>query len=465
MTLEIYNTLTKRTEEFIPIDDKKVRMYVCGVTVYNDIHMGHARSIIVFDMVARYLRYKGYEVKHVTNFTDVDDKIINKANEMGMDPLALSKMYIEHYFEDLQKLGVKSADIYPKASESIDDIIRMVQKIIDAGYGYVAEDGSIYFSVERFKDYGKLSGNKLEDMLAGARIEVDETKRSPVDFCLWKAAKPGEVSWDSPWGKGRPGWHIECSAMVYRHLGETLDIHGGGNDLIFPHHENEILQSEAVTGKPLAKYWMHNGMLQVEGEKMSKSLKNFFTVRDVMQHYSTQEVRFYFLNTHYRGPLTYSEDALNEAAAALRRLQHTYMELRDHLESASGNYDADDLVKRTRAEFIEHMDDDLNTRGAISVLFELARESNKLMHHDLLSKKGTRCIMALFEEFDTILGILPTLEKDADQLDDVMEVIIAVRQELRKRKLYDLADKIRDDLKQKGIMLEDTVDGVKWRAE
>ncbi|MCE5297157.1 MAG: cysteine--tRNA ligase [Euryarchaeota archaeon] len=465
MALKIFNTLTKEEEEFVPINDKKVRMYVCGVTVYDDIHMGHARSIIVFDMVARYLRYKGYDVYHVTNFTDVDDKIINKANETGMDPLALSRMYIDHYFEDLGKLGVRKADMYPKASESIDDIIEMVKKIIDAGYGYVLEDGSVYFDVGMVKDYGKLSGNKLEEMLSGARIDVDDTKRSPADFAVWKAAKPGEVSWDSPWGKGRPGWHIECSAMVLHHLGETLDIHGGGNDLIFPHHENEILQSESVTGKPLAKYWMHNGMLQVEGEKMAKSLKNFFTVRDVMEVYSTEEVRFYFLNTHYRGPLTYGEDALNEAAAALRRLQHTYSELKDYLETASGSYDADDLFKRSRAEFIEHMDDDLNTRGAISVLFDLSRESNKLMQHELLSKKGAKCILMLFEEFDQMLGILPKIEIGADQVDDVMDVLISVRQELRKRKLYDLADKIRDGLKEKGIVIEDTADGVKWRTE
>jgi len=465
MALEIFNTLTKTEEEFVPVSGKKVRMYVCGVTVYDDIHMGHARSIIVFDMIAKYLRYKGYDVYHVTNFTDVDDKIINKANELGMDPLALSRMYIDHYFEDLEKLGVRKADMYPKASESIEDIIGMVQKIISAGYGYAALDGSVYFSVEKFKDYGKLSGNKLEEMLAGARIDVDDIKQSPMDFCLWKAAKPGEVSWDSPWGKGRPGWHIECSAMVLRHLGETLDIHGGGNDLIFPHHENEILQSESVTGKPLAKYWMHNGMLQVEGEKMAKSLKNFFTVRDVMEEYSTEEVRFYFLNTHYRGPLTYGEDALNEAAAALRRLQHTYTELKDYMESATGSYEAEDLIKKSRTEFIEYMDDDLNTRGAISVLFDLSRECNKLMQHEILSKKGTKNIMTLFEEFDQILGILPRMDKDEDQIDDVMDVLIEVRQELRKRKLYDLADKIRDGLKAKGIVIEDTSDGVKWRTE
>jgi cysteinyl-tRNA synthetase len=465
LTLEIYNTLTKEKEEFQPLEGKKVKMYVCGVTVYNDIHMGHARSIIVFDMIARYLRYKGYQVTHVTNFTDVDDKIINRANEMGMDPLALSRMYIDHYFEDVEKLGAKKADLYPKASESIEDIIAMVQRIIDANYGYATPDGSVYFSVENFADYGKLSGNKLEEMQAGARIDVDDIKRNPMDFCLWKAAKPGEISWKSPWGEGRPGWHIECSAMISQHMGDTLDIHGGGNDLIFPHHENEILQSESVTGKPLARYWMHNGMLQVSGDKMSKSTGNFFTVRDVMNSYTTQEVRFFFLNTHYRGPLNYNEDALNESSASLRRLQHTYSELKEYIDTATGSYDADDLVKNARSNFMEHMDDDLNSRGAISILFEISREVNKLMSHEMLSKKGAKSTITFLEEVDQLLGVLPTMEQSSDLMDGVMEVIISVRAELRKRKLYDLADKIRDELKEKGIVLEDTTEGIRWRQE
>jgi len=282
LALRIFNTLTKREEDFVPIHDRKVKMYVCGVTVYDDIHMGHARSIIVFDMIARYLRSRGYEVTHLTNFTDVDDKIINRAAEMGMEPLALSKMYIDRYFQDIESLGVHRADGYPKASENIPQIIAMVQKIIDHGFAYKSEDGSVYFSVDKVEDYGRLTGQKLEDMQAGARVEVNELKRNPYDFALWKAAKPGEISWDSPWGKGRPGWHIECSAMCTEYLGETIDIHGGGNDLIFPHHENEILQSEAANCKPLAKYWIHNGMLQVQDAKMSKSLKNFFAVKDVM---------------------------------------------------------------------------------------------------------------------------------------------------------------------------------------
>jgi cysteinyl-tRNA synthetase len=463
MGLSLYNTMTKQAEEFVPIDDRKVRMYVCGVTVYNDIHMGHARSIIVFDMIARYLKFKGYGVTLVTNFTDVDDKIINRANEMGIKPLELSAMYIEKYFEDIEKLGVKKADIYPKASECIPEIIAMVKRIIDNGFGYVTEDGSVYFSVDKVTEYGKLSGNKQEEMISGARVCVDDIKANPMDFCLWKAAKPGEVSWPSPWGEGRPGWHIECSAMCLKYLGETIDIHGGGNDLIFPHHENEILQSESVTGKPLAKYWLHNGMLQVQDAKMSKSMKNFFTVKDVADHYKTQEIRFYLLNTHYRGPLNYSESVLNEAASSLKRIQNSYTELKDYAPTATGSYDAEDLVKKTRNEFIEQMDDDFNSRGAIAAIFEAARESNKLMDHEMFSKKGAESVISLFEELDKILGILPQTEKKADRLDDVMQILIEVRKELRKRKAYDLADHIRNQLAEKSIILEDTAEGVRWK--
>ena len=463
MGLSLYNTMTKQAEEFISIEDRKVKMYVCGVTVYNDIHMGHARSIIVFDMIARYLKFKGYGVTLVTNFTDVDDKIINRANEMGIKPLELSAMYIERYFEDIAKLGVKKADFYPKASECIPEIVAMVQLIIKNGFGYVTGDGSVYFSVEKVEDYGKLSGNKQEEMLSGARVCVDEIKHNPMDFCLWKAAKPGEISWPSPWGEGRPGWHIECSAMCLKYLGETIDIHGGGNDLIFPHHENEILQSESVTGKPLAKYWLHNGMLQVQEAKMSKSMKNFFTVKDVAAHYKTQEIRFYLLNTHYRGPLNYSESALDEAASSLKRIQNAYTELKEHAPTASGNYDAEDLVLKTRTEFMEHMDDDFNTRGGIAAMFEAARESNKLMDHEMLSKKGAERVISLFEELDKILGILPQIEEKMNRLDDVMQILIEVRKELRKRKAYDLADTIRNQLAEKGIVLEDAAEGVRWK--
>ena len=464
MALRIFNTLTKREEEFKPIDDKKVKMYVCGVTVYDDIHMGHARSIIVFDMIARYLRYRGYSVTHLTNFTDVDDKIINRAAERGMDPLVLSQMYIDRYFHDVDLLGIARADAYPKASENIEEIIAMTQKIIDHGYGYRSEDGSVYFSVDKVKDYGRLTGQKLEDMQAGARVEVNELKRNPYDFALWKAAKPGEIAWDSPWGRGRPGWHIECSAMCTEYLGETIDIHGGGNDLIFPHHENEILQSEAANCKPLANYWVHNGMLQVQDAKMSKSLKNFFAVKDVLAKYSKEVIRFYMLSAHYRGPQVYSEAALEEASAGLKRFHNTVDELRSALGKAKGSDDATELVTGFRQKFIEAMDQDFNTRAAVSEIFELVREVNKLLSEGSLSNKGVEAVLFALGEMDAVFGILPTARKETgDRSGEVIDILIEVRNELRKRKQYDLADKIRDQLKDKGVELQDTAEGVKWK--
>lgn len=462
--LVVYNTLTNRKEEFVSIEPGKVKMYVCGVTVYDDIHMGHARSMIVFDMVARYLRYMGNDVEYVVNFTDVDDKIIKRANEEGIGALELSSRYIDRYFEDASSLGVMKANIYPKASESMDDIMEMVSEIIRSGFGYVTEDGSVYFSVAKVKDYGRLTNRKLEDMESSGRVVLDGNKHDPMDFAVWKAAKPGEISWDSPWGKGRPGWHIECSAMIRRQLGDTIDIHGGGNDLIFPHHENEILQTEAVTCKPLAKYWMHNGMLQVKDEKMSKSVGNFFRVRDVAPKYDKQTIRFYFLNTHYRGPLLYSEDALDEAAAGLKRLWNNYRELLSYAKDApEGNDDFCEPLDRWRYEFRENMNDDFNTRGAIGVMFQMVRDTNRSMADRTLTKKAALRTAGLMEEFDTILGILPEGGGEEDSMEDVMNVLINIRAELRKRKLFDLADMIRDDLAEAGIRLEDSADGAKWK--
>lgn len=332
MSLMIHNNLTNRKEEFVPIEPGKVKMYVCGVTVYDDIHMGHARSIIVFDVVNRYLRYLGYDVTFVTNFTDVDDKIINRANERGIEALDLSAEYIKKYFEDIEKLGVRRADIYPQASTSMPYIIDMVKEIVDRGYGYPTKDGSVYFRVKKIPDYGILSNRSIEEMRSSGRLEPNEDKEDPMDFAVWKGAKPGEVSWDSPWGKGRPGWHIECSAMIRHYLGDEIDIHGGGNDLIFPHHENEILQTEACTGSHLAHYWMHNGMLETKGSdgktvKMSKSLKNFFKVDDVAKKFDKYTIRFYYLNTHYSSPLAYGEENMLEAQAALKRLWNNYRDL------------------------------------------------------------------------------------------------------------------------------------------
>ena len=471
----IHNTLTNSKQEFVTIEPGKVKMYVCGVTVYDDIHMGHARSMIVFDTVARYLRYLGYEVTHVTNFTDVDDKIITRAAKEGIEPLDLSKRYIDRYFEDAAKLGINRADIYPKASECIPDIIRMVQRIIDNGFAYVTSDGSVYFSVDKVEDYGRLTNQKLENMSnQGRQVLNDEEKRNPMDFAVWKAAKPGECYWDSPWGKGRPGWHIECSAMIDRYLGEQIDIHGGGNDLIFPHHENEILQTEAVTGKPLSNYWMHNGMLQVKGhgmskeEKMSKSLGNFFTVKDVAAKFDTQTIRFYFLNTHYMSPLVYGEDMLEEARNANARLINNYRELKSYVRNApEGDADADDccdLIEGYRQAFRDAMDDDFNTRQAIEVLFQIARATNKAMSEKTLSKKAAERHIALIDEFNGILNIIPQDDgADDGTLDNVMSILIDLRAELRKKKMYDLADMIRDRLKESGIALEDSSDGAKWK--
>lgn len=461
MTLRIYNTMAKAKQEFRPIEDMKVKMYVCGVTVYDDVHMGHARFMVVFDMVSRYLRYRGYDVTLVINFTDVDDKIIKRANEEGVDALTVSQRYIESYFRDSDALRVKRANMYPKASETIPEIIAMVEDIIREGFGYTTPDGSVYFDVSKTSEYGKLSGNKLEEMMSGARIEVDETKRNPMDFCLWKAAKPGEISWNSPWGKGRPGWHIECSAMVRKLLGETIDIHGGGNDLIFPHHENEILQSESVTKRPLANYWMHNGMLQVADAKMSKSLKNFFSVKDILARYPPEVVRFYLLNTHYRGPLVYGEAALEEATSSLERIHNVYDSLRSY--TPRGDDDAEGLVRRTREGFISEMDDDFNTRGALAHLFDLAREANRLMDTGELSAKGAEGILGLIREMDGIFDILPEERSGGERLDEVMRLLIDVRKELRKRKMYDLSDMIRDRLQEAGIKIEDTTEGAKWK--
>ncbi len=469
MSLVIHNTLTNKKEKFVPIDKNNIKMYVCGVTVYDDIHMGHARSMIVFDMVAKYLRYSGYKVTHVTNFTDVDDKIIIRAAEEGIEPLELSKKYIDKYFEEIKKLGIGKADIYPKASESMDDIIAFCKEIIDNGYGYATPDGSVYFSVRKAKSFGCLTNKSIDDMESTGRIASDEQKKDPLDFAIWKAAKPGEISWDSPWGKGRPGWHIECSAMIRRHLGNQIDIHGGGNDLIFPHHENEILQTEAVTGKQLANFWMHNGMLQVKGrgmtkeEKMSKSLGNFFRVKDVAEKYNSQTIRFYFLGTHYMSPLLYSEEGFETAASSLKRIWNNYRELQACARDSSGTDDAVKLIESFKSDFTKVMDDDFNTPEALKIIFEAVNTTNKMIADKTLSKIGAKNVMKMLKEFDTVLGILPDDLGGNEDMDAVMQILIEVRSELRKRKAFDLADLIRDRLAEAGIQLEDSADGIKWK--
>lgn len=467
--LRIHNTLTDRVEEFHTMEPGKVRMYVCGVTVYDDIHMGHARSIIVFDTVARYLRYLGYEVQHVTNFTDVDDKIIRRSAEEGIDPLELSARYIDRYFEDVDRLHVRRASSYPKASESIGDIVRMVSEILDNGFGYVADDGSVYFDVSKVEGYGRLTNQRADSLQSSGRIADDPNKRGPLDFALWKAAKPGEISWESPWGMGRPGWHIECSAMIRSTMGDSIDIHGGGNDLIFPHHEDEILQTEAVTGRPLANYWMHNGMLQVRGhgmsmeEKMSKSLGNFFTVRDVLERFDGHTIRFYFLNTHYMSPLVYGEDVLREAEAARGRLVNNYRGLVAYARDAPPTgKDPAPAMDAYRERFVAAMDEDFNTREAIGVMFEMARASNAAMADRTMSREAALAQADLIREFDGILGIMPE-DSDDGGMDAVMSILIDLRKELRSRKMYDLSDLIRDRLKEADIVLEDSAEGTRWK--
>lgn len=465
MSLLIQNNLTNEKEEFVSIEPGKVKLYVCGVTVYDDIHMGHARSMIVFDTLVRFLRSQGYDVTHVTNFTDVDDKIINKANAEGIDPLVLSARYIDRYFEDADKLGVRRADLYPKASENMDAIIEMIQEIIDNGFAYPTKDGSVYFEVEKVKDYGKLSNQKLENMESSGRVSLDEQKKNPMDFAIWKGAKPGECSWESPWGEGRPGWHIECSAMIRRHLGNKIDIHGGGSDLIFPHHENEIIQTEAVTGDILANYWMHNGMLQVKNEKMSKSLNNFFRVRDVLEKFDGNTVRFYFLGTHYSSPLVYGEDMLTEAQSALRRLKNNYVELKDYSKNGPDvSDDRCDVIETARFNFYNALNDDFNTSAAVDVLFQLAHDTNRSMADRSMSRNTASKVLGMIDEFNDILGVLPGDEDMGDDSTDaVMGVLMDLRKELRARKQYDLADMIRDKLAEAGITLEDSADGMKWK--
>lgn len=463
MSLRIYNTLTQTKEIFTPVRPGKVGIYLCGPTVYKPSHIGHAVGPIIFDTIKRYLKFKGFEVTWVVNITDVDDKLIAEAREQGCGVLDLAGRVTAGYLDAISQLGVTGIDHMPKASEHMGEIVSICERLIAKGAAYVS-NGDVYFDVTSSPHYGKLSHRRAEDQQSGTRDLAGEQKKNPGDFALWKAAKPdepAEVQFDSPWGKGRPGWHIECSAMSWKYLGETFDIHGGGMDLIFPHHENEILQSESVTNKPLANYWMHNGMLQVADAKMSKSLKNFFSVKDILARYQPEVVRFYLLNTHYRGPLVYGEAALDEAAASLKRLHNTYESLRSY--TPRGKDGAEELVVKTKQGFLESMDDDFNSRGALSFLFDLAREANRLMDSGELSAEGAANIISMFNEMNAIFDVLPEERKGDDKLDDVMLLLIDIRKELRKRKMYDLSDLIRDRLQEAGIKIEDTSEGAKWK--
>ena len=463
--MKIFNTLTREKEEFKPITEGEVKIYACGPTVYNYIHIGNARPICVFDVLRRYLEYRGYKVTFVQNFTDIDDKIIKKANEEGTDYKTVSEKYIEEFWKDAKGLNFRLGTVHPKATENIDKIIEIVSGLIENGHAY-AVDGDVYFSPKTFPEYGKLSHQPLEELEAGARIMVGDIKRDPMDFALWKAAKPGEPYWDSPWGKGRPGWHIECSAMVCRYLGETIDIHCGGQDLIFPHHENEIAQSECFTGKPFAHYWMHNGYINVDNVKMSKSLGNFFTVRDVAEKYGYEPIRYLMISSSYRSPINYSVDIIEQCKASLQRLYTC----RDGIDFEIKNAPDGELDENIKAQFdkrveqfIKAMDDDLNTADGIAAVFELARDINTLVVGKGVTKATAEYAAKIFDELTGVLGLV--YNRKTETLDEDIDAMIEARTKARKEKNWAEADRIRDELKAMGIVLEDTAQGVKWHRE
>lgn len=460
--MKIYNTLTRRKEEFEPIRKGQVNIYVCGPTVYNYIHIGNARPIVVFDTLRRYMEYRGYKVKYAQNFTDVDDKIINRAKDEGVSALEISERYIKEYFDDADALNVRRADVHPKVSEHIDEIENFVDTLVGKGFAYEA-DGDVYFSTRKFPEYGKLSGQNIEDLEAGARIAVGEVKEDPIDFALWKARKTeDEIAWESPWGLGRPGWHIECSAMARRHLGATIDIHGGGEDLQFPHHENEIAQSECCNGVTFANYWMHNGFINIGGSKMSKSAGNFFTVRDIRQKYTGEEIRFLLLSGQYRGPIEFSEEMMQQSRSSFNRIKNCLDDIEFMIETGTdGELSAEEEKSIAsfdgfRQEFIKAMDDDLNTADGISAVFELVTEINTMLRGGT-SKAYAKAALDIFNELTGVLGIIKSKEIS---IDEDVEALVEERQQARKNKDFARADEIRDELKARGYTLKDTPQGV-----
>ncbi|AWI07361.1 cysteine--tRNA ligase [Clostridium drakei] len=463
--MKVFNTITRKKEEFIPLSEKEVKMYVCGPTVYNFFHIGNARTFVVFDTIRRYFEYRGYKVKFIQNFTDIDDKMIKRAKEDNITVKELGDKFIEEYYKDADSLNIERATVNPRATEYINDIIDFVKELIDRGYAYEV-DGDIYFHTKKFEDYGKLSGQNLEDLQAGARISVDERKKDPMDFAVWKSQKPGEPAWESPWGMGRPGWHIECSCMAYNLLGETIDIHAGGSDLAFPHHENEIAQSEARTGKTFAKYWMHSAFVNVNNEKMSKSLNNFFTAREILEKYDPDVIRLFMLSGHYRTQINFSIESLESMKAAMDRLYNSISNLESLLEETKQEQLMDQEVEYIKTlngykeKYIEKMDDDFNTADAVSVIFDLIRDINTNVKIDS-SKDLIKHCLNLIKELGKPLGILQKSKKG--DLEEKIEALIEERQQARKDKNWALSDKIRDDLKEQGILLEDTPQGVRWK--
>lgn len=464
--MKIYNTLTRQKEELVPIEPGKVRIYACGPTVYNYIHIGNARPLCVFDVLRRYLEWRGYDVRFVQNFTDIDDKIIRRANEEGVPYDEIARRYIAEFWTDAKGLNVREATVHPKATENMDEIESIISSLVEKGYAYAAENGDVYFRPRRFGEYGKLSHQPIDELESGARIDVSEEKEDALDFALWKAAKPGEPSWPSPWSEGRPGWHIECSAMARRYLGDTIDIHCGGQDLIFPHHENEIAQSECCNGVPFAHYWMHNGYINVDNKKMSKSLNNFFTVRDVAEKYGYEAIRFFLISSSYRSPINYSTEIIDQGIAALDRLYNCRDALAFAVQNAADAPQAQDealytAMEQRRTRFVEAMDDDLNTADAIAAVFELVRDINVyLADAQPASKAAVEKAQGLFEELTGVLGLL--YERKAGSIDEEVEALIAARTAARAAKNWAEADRIRDQLKAMGVVLEDTPQGVKW---
>lgn len=461
--MKLYNTLTRKKEEFVPLKPNEVRMYSCGPTVYNYFHIGNARPFIIFDALRRYFEYRGNKVIMVQNFTDVDDKMINKANELNMTVKELADQFISEYFKDADGLGICHATYHPRATEHIDAIIALIEKLMDKGYAYNV-DGDVYFRTKKFKEYGKLSHQPLEDLELGARIDVNEQKEDPMDFALWKKQKPGEPAWESPWGMGRPGWHIECSAMANQYLGETIDIHSGGQDLIFPHHENEVAQSEAANGAPFARYWIHNGYINVNNQKMSKSLGNFFTVRDVASEFDYEVIRFFMLSAHYRSPINFSHELMMQAKTGLERLYNCISNCEFLMQTAEQGETDSKLVKALseyKDNFTVALEDDFNTALAISSLFDIAKEVNSVAqgatYETLEYAKNT------LTELGGVLGLLT--RKEDNSLDEEIAQLIETRQKARAEKNFALADQIRDNLLQRGIILEDTPNGVKWKRQ
>lgn len=462
--IRIYNTLTGKKEDFIPLEENTVKMYVCGPTVYGLIHVGNARPAIVFDVFRRYLEYRGYKVIMVQNFTDIDDKIIKKANELNVSFRDVSETFINEYWRDSYAMGIKQANFHPKTSDYIKEIINLIQKLIEKKFAYVV-DGDVYFDVRKYKSYGELSKRNLEDMIAGARVEVSDKKRYPLDFALWKSAKPNEPWWDSPWGRGRPGWHIECSAMAMTLLGESFDIHAGGEDLIFPHHENERAQSEAITGKVFAKYWMHNGLVRILGDKMSKSVGNIVNVREAIKRFGRDSIRYFFLSKHYRSPVEFSEKSLKESYISVKRVWES-------IERFEKRYDEIPIPKRDSwqefyvEKFIETMDEDFNTPGAVSIIFELIREMNKAMDEGD-EKRALKAYHLVRREFGPILGLFD-LEREKrieEKTEKILTILLDVRRILRKEKRFDLSDEIREKLENIGIKVKDTPDGFEYILE